>query len=85
LVEGGIGEQTERVMRNLQAVLAAEGLTLNDAVMANVFITDLGEFSEMNAMYASFFKAPPARATVEVKGLAKGARVEISLIAVRPG
>nr|WP_047165548.1 RidA family protein [Sphingomonas sp. Y57] len=83
LVEGDIGKQTERVLLNLKAVLAARGMTLDDAVMAHVFLTDLTEFQAMNAVYGRYFKSPPARATVEVKGLAKGARIEISLIAVR--
>jgi len=83
LVGEDIGKQTERVLLNLQAILTAQGMTLDDAVMANVFLTDLGDFEDMNEIYAGFFKTPPARATVEVKGLAKGARIEISLIAVR--
>lgn len=83
LVAGDIREQTRRVLLNLQAVLAASDMTLDDAVMATVYLTNLADFPAMNEVYASFFKAPPARATVEVKGLALGAAIEISLIAQR--
>jgi len=83
LVGDDIRVQTEQVLLNLKAVLAAHGMSLDDAVMANVFLTQLSDFPSMNEVYAGFFKSPPARATVEVKGLAKGARIEISLIAVR--
>jgi 2-iminobutanoate/2-iminopropanoate deaminase len=83
MVDGGVPEQTRRCLDNLKAVLAAAGLTLGDVVKATVFMTDLGKFSEMNEVYASFFDAPPApaRAAVEVKALPKGALVEIEAIA----
>ncbi|KKC24824.1 hypothetical protein WP12_17440 [Sphingomonas sp. SRS2] len=83
IVEGDIRKQTEQVLKNLQTVLAARGMTLDDAVMAHVFVTDLSEFSAINETYAGFFKTPPARATVEVKALPRGARIEISMIAAR--
>jgi 2-iminobutanoate/2-iminopropanoate deaminase len=85
LVAGDIRDQTRRVLMNLQAVLAAAGMTLDDAVMSNVYMTNLADFAAMNETYAGFFKSPPARATVEVKGLPLGAAVEISLIAQRGG
>ncbi len=84
-VEGGIEAQTERVLRNLEAVLKAAGLTTGDVVRTTVFMTDLGEFPKMNEVYARCFpEAPPARSTVQVAALPKGARVEIDAIARRP-
>ncbi len=84
-VEGGIEAQTERVLRNLEGVLKAAGLALADVVRTTVFMTDLGEFPKMNEVYARHFPAaPPARSTVQVVALPKGARVEIDAIARRP-
>ena len=86
LVEGGIGEQTERVLRNLEAVLAAGGASLATVVKTTVYLVDLGEFPAMNAVYARFFPGdPPARATVEVSKLPAGARVEIEAVAAAGG
>ena len=86
LVEGGIGEQTERVLRNLEAVLAAGGASLGTVVKTTVYLVDLGEFPAMNAVYARFFPGdPPARATVEVSKLPAGARVEIEAVAAAGG
>jgi 2-iminobutanoate/2-iminopropanoate deaminase len=82
MVEGGIAEQTERVLRNLEAVLAAGGAALSSVVKTTVYLVDLGEFPEMNAVYGKFFPVdPPARATVEVSKLPAGARVEIEAVA----
>lgn len=82
LVEGGVKEQTQRVLDNLAAVLAAAGLGLSDVVKTTVFMTDLGRFAEMNEVYAKAFAAPaPARATVQVSALPKGAQVEIEAVA----
>jgi 2-iminobutanoate/2-iminopropanoate deaminase len=84
LVTGTIGEQTERVLKNLEAVLKASGLTLDHVVRTTVFLVDLGEFSAMNEVYARHFpKDPPARSTVQVAALPKGARIEIDAIAAR--
>lgn len=84
VVTGGIAEQTERVMRNLQSVLAAAGLTFAHVVKTTVFLQDMGEFSAMNEVYARFFGTHrPARSTVAVGGLPRGVRVEIDLIAAR--
>ena len=84
LVAGGVPEQTERVIANIRAVLASEGLTLAHVVKTTVFLTDLGQFGAMNAVYASQFGAcPPARSTVEVSALPKGAQVEIEVLAHR--
>jgi 2-iminobutanoate/2-iminopropanoate deaminase len=85
LVAGGVAEQTERSLRNVTAVLLAAGLTTKDVVKTTVFMTDLGKFAEMNDVYARHFAPPfPARATVQVSALPKGADVEIEAVAVRP-
>lgn len=82
IVPGGIAEQTERVLRNLEAVLSAGGATLASVVKTTVYLVDLAEFPAMNAVYGSFFPGdPPARATVEVSKLPAGARVEIEAVA----
>jgi len=83
VVEGGVQDQTERVMQNLKAVLAAAGSDLNLVVKATVFLTDMNEFGAMNEIYGRFFgEAPPARSTVEVSRLPKDVRVEIDVIAL---
>ena len=80
-----IEDQTRLVLENLKAVLAADGLTMDSIVSATVFMTDLTDFAKMNEVYATYFKnTPPARATVEVAHLPRGAKVEISAIAVHP-
>lgn len=84
MVAGGIAEQTERVIKNLEAVLKASGLTLNHVVRTTVFLADLGEFAAMNEVYARHFpKDPPARSTIQAAALPKGARIEIDAIAQR--
>jgi 2-iminobutanoate/2-iminopropanoate deaminase len=83
LVQGDIAAQTERVMTNLRAVLAAAGLEFAHVVRCTIFLTDLGDFAKVNEVYGRHFPAaPPARATVQVAALPKGARVEIDAIAV---
>lgn len=80
---GGIDAQTRQVLRNLQAVLEAEGASLKDVVKTTVYLTDLSAFAAMNSVYGEFFTAPyPARATVGVSALPKGVGVEIDAIAV---
>ena len=82
MVEGGIAVQTERVLRNLEAVLAAGGGSLASVVKTTVYLADLDDFPAMNAVYGKFFpQDPPARATVEVSKLPAGARVEIDAVA----
>lgn len=82
LVEGGIAVQTEQCFKNLFNVLAAAGLTPDDVVKVNVYLTDMNDFEAMNAVYARQFSTPhPARTTVGVAALPRGARVEIELIA----
>lgn len=81
-LEEGVAAQTERALKNVGAVLAAAGLDYRHVVKTTVFMTDLGRFAEMNDVYARFFKdAPPARATVQVSALPKGASVEIEAVA----
>lgn len=83
LVEGGIQEQTSRVMENIKGLLAAAGADFNNIVRTTVFMVDLGEFAAMNEIYASYFTAPyPARSTVQVVKLPRDVRVEIDVIAV---
>ena len=84
LVPGDIGEQTKRVIENLRAVLAAAGAGLEHVVKTTVFLTDLGDFATMNRVYGDFFgQTPPARSTVEVSALPKGARIEVEAVAIR--
>jgi 2-iminobutanoate/2-iminopropanoate deaminase len=86
LVGAGTAEQTERVLRNLAAVLEAAGLGLDDVVRTTVYLADLDDFAAVNEVYATFFaEAPPARACVEVARLPRGARVEIDAIAAERG
>ncbi len=82
MVEGDISLQTERVLKNLAAVLEAAGSSLAKVVKTTVYLTDIGEFGKMNEVYARFFgEQPPARATVEVRRLPRDAKVEIELVA----
>jgi 2-iminobutanoate/2-iminopropanoate deaminase len=85
VVEGGIEAQTERVLANIAAVLAAAGLGFADVVKTTVFLKDMGDFASMNALYARSLApegvVPPARSTVEVARLPKDALVEIEVIA----
>ena len=76
--------QTERVMENLKAVLAAAGLSFDHVVKTTILLTDLGDFAKVNETYGRYFSDnPPARATFQVAALPRGARVEIEAIAVR--
>jgi 2-iminobutanoate/2-iminopropanoate deaminase len=85
LVPGGIQAETRQVWRNLSAVLEAAGTRLDHVVRASVFMADLGEFESMNTVYAEFFpQGAPARTTVGVAALPRGARVEIDCVAVIP-
>lgn len=82
VVDGGVEEQTDRVIRNLQAVLEAAGGALQSVVKTTVYLKDLDDFARMNETYARFFKdRPPARATVEVSRLPRDVRVEIDAVA----
>jgi 2-iminobutanoate/2-iminopropanoate deaminase len=82
MVTGDIRAQTERVMENLAAVLSAAGVGFENVVKASIFVVDLADFATVNEIYGKRFpKSPPARSTVQVAALPKGARVEIDLIA----
>ena len=84
IVDGGVAEQTEQVMRNVAACLAAAGCDMDDVVKTTVFLTDLADFPAFNEVYAQHFSSPyPARSTVQV-GLAAGLLVEIEAVARRP-
>ena len=86
LVAGGIEDQTERALENLVAVLDAAGLSLADVVKTTVFLASMDDFAAMNEVYARYFtEDPPARSTVAVAALPKGARVEIEAIAAGEG
>jgi 2-iminobutanoate/2-iminopropanoate deaminase len=83
IVEGTIEDETRQVLKNLQSVLAAEGLTTDAIVRTTVYLTNLEDFPRVNQTYAEFFKEPyPARATVQVSALPRGARIEIDAVAV---
>lgn len=85
MVEGSITEQTEQVMKNLAAVLAAAGCGFEHVIKSTCFLRDMNDFAEFNAVYGSRFgSAPPARSTVAVAGLPKGASVEVELVALLP-
>ncbi len=82
VVGGDIRAQTERVLKNLEAVLEAAGSSLTAVVKTTVFLADLNDFAAMNEVYGRFFpQEPPARATVEVRRLPKDVRIEIDAIA----
>ncbi|WXG42100.1 MAG: RidA family protein [Candidatus Freyarchaeum deiterrae] len=84
MVEGTIGQQTEQVLKNLQAILEAAGASLKDVVKCTVFIKDMDKFSEMNQKFAEFFKeSPPARAAIEAARLPRDVSVEIEAIAIK--
>jgi len=86
IVAGGIDAQTRRVLDNIAAVLKAEDLTFENIAKTTIFLIDLADFKTVNEIYGSYFKqAPPARSTVQVAALPKGARVEIEAIAVADG
>jgi 2-iminobutanoate/2-iminopropanoate deaminase len=80
---GDVAAEARQVLRNLEAVLHAAGARRSDVAKANVYLTDIAEFSTVNEVYAEFFQGlvPPARATVQVAALPKGAKVEIDFVA----
>jgi 2-iminobutanoate/2-iminopropanoate deaminase len=86
LAPGGVEAQARRALENLAGVLAAAGTSLASALRLTVYLTDMADFPKVNAVYAEFFPgdAPPARATVAVAALPKGALIEIDCIAAIP-
>lgn len=84
LVEGTIEELTHQVMKNLQVVLEAAGTGFKDVIKATIYVTDLGNYAKINEVYGSYFSDPfPAREAIQVPALPLGAKVEISLVAVK--
>ncbi|KKU99299.1 MAG: Endoribonuclease L-PSP family protein [Candidatus Jorgensenbacteria bacterium GW2011_GWC1_48_8] len=83
-LEGSIEEQTHQAMKNLQAILEAARVSFKDVVKTTIYVTDISLYGEVNEVYGSYMSEPfPARETVCVKELPLGARVEISMIAVK--
>ncbi len=84
LIEGDIAKETKQSMENLRAILTEAGMTFENVVKTSIFIADMNQFAEINAVYATYFDAEiaPARETVEVANLPKFVNVEISMIAV---
>lgn len=84
LENGGIRLETNQVMKNLGAILNEAGMDYSDVVKCSIFVIDMGDFSSINEEYGKYFTLnPPARETVEVRGLPKGVNIEISCIAVK--
>ena len=85
LVEGGIQQQTEKVLDNLKAILEDNGLTMGDVIKTTVFLKDMNDFAAMNEVYARYFPAEsaPARSAVQVARLPRDVSVEIELIALK--
>src|SRR6202011_3492640 len=82
IISGGIDAQTRRVLDSITALLKAEGLGFGNIVKTTIFLTNLGDFQTVNEVYGSYFKSqPPARSTVQVSALPKGANIEIEVIA----
>lgn len=85
MVAGGVGVEARRALENLRAVLEASGAGLDAVVRTTIYLVDLGDFAEVNRIYAEFFREPfPSRVTVGVAGLPKAGRVEIDAVAVAP-
>jgi 2-iminobutanoate/2-iminopropanoate deaminase len=86
IVQGDVAAQSERVLKNIDALLAAAGATFADVVKTTVYLTDLVDFAAVNDVYGRWFEPPyPARATVQVAALPRGALVEIDAIAIARG
>lgn len=82
VLTANIQDETHRVMKNLEAVLAAAGMSFSNVLKTTIFLMDMGQFTQVNEVYDSYFaENPPARETVQVAGLPKGVNVEISVIA----
>lgn len=82
MVQGGVPAETEQALRNLSAVLAAAGSSLDGVIKTTVFLTDLSDFQAMNDVYSRYFSSPaPARSTIQVAALPRGGKVEIEAIA----
>lgn len=84
IVKGNIVVQTQQVIQNITAILKEAGCSIEDVVKTTVYLKNINDFDKMNLVYASFFKHKPARSTIEVSNLPKGALIEIDCIAVIP-
>jgi 2-iminobutanoate/2-iminopropanoate deaminase len=82
-IPADVREETRRVMNNIAGVLDAAGLTMASVIKTTIFVTEFDDYAAVNEVYAEYFETPPARSTVKVAGLLKGARVEIEALAVR--
>jgi 2-iminobutanoate/2-iminopropanoate deaminase len=84
LITGPAADQAKRVMENLKAIIESSGFTIDDVVKTTIYLTDLGDFGEVNKVYESYFSGSfPARATVQVAALPRGAAIEIDAMACR--
>ncbi len=84
MIAGTIDEEAERVLENIGAVLQAVGMNFENVVRCTVYLTDINDYAQVNEIYAQYFnETPPAREAVQVTALPRGARVEISCVAVR--
>jgi 2-iminobutanoate/2-iminopropanoate deaminase len=85
LIKGSLADEAHQVMHNLEAILAAAGLTFENVIKPTVYLTDTKDFATLNEVYRSYFKSGyyPVRETVQVAGLVRGARIEISMVAHR--
>jgi 2-iminobutanoate/2-iminopropanoate deaminase len=81
LVPDGIKAETHQAMKNLAAILAASGLTLDDALQVTIYVVDLNDFAAVNEIYGTYFKVPPTRVTVQVARLPRDGKIEIALTA----
>ncbi|MBR4070989.1 MAG: regulator, partial [Clostridia bacterium] len=81
VVEGGVSEQTEQIMKNLAAVLEAAGTSFDRAVKTTCFLADIADFAAFNEVYAKYFTSKPARSCVAVRDLPKGVLAEVEVIA----
>lgn len=83
LIEGDIAQQTRRVMENLKSILEASGSSIRNVIKTTIFLTDLKNFEQVNKVYGEYFTdSKPARSTVQVSALPKGAEIEIEIVAV---
>ena len=86
LVEGDIRQQTKQVLENIKGVLTSQGLRMDDVIKVTIFLKEIGNFNQVNEVYASYFpSSPPARSTVEVSQLPRNAGLEIEAIALTGG
>jgi 2-iminobutanoate/2-iminopropanoate deaminase len=83
LVKGDIGQQTQRVLKNIKGLLESQGLGMENVVKTTIFLKDIANFNQVNGVYATYFpSSPPARSTVEVSRLPRNAEIEIEVVAV---